>query len=195
MAQLFFKYGTMNSGKSIDILKTAHNYEEQGKRCLLFTSAIDNRTKVGEISSRIGIHHDAIPVYDETNLFAITKEHHHDIDIDCVLVDEAQFLKKHHIIELTHIVDTLDIPVMTWGLKNDFQNHLFEGSQNLLIYADKIEEIKTVCWFCNKKATMNIRLVDGHPVYEGESIQIGGNESYVSVCRHHYHHPCTDGDN
>lgn len=191
MAQLFFKYGTMNSGKSIDILKTAHNYEEQGKKCLLFTSAIDNRTKVGEISSRIGIAEQATPVYKETNIFELVKKEE---DIACVLIDEAQFLKHDHVIQLTQIVDELNIPVMAWGLKNDFQNHLFEGSENLLIYADKIEEIKTICWFCHKKATMQVRLVDGKPVYEGEQIQIGGNESYLSVCRHHYNHPPCTGD-
>lgn len=191
MAQLFFKYGTMNSGKSIDILKTAHNYEEQGKKCLLFTSAIDNRTKVGEISSRIGIAEQATPVYKETNIFELVKKEE---DIACVLIDEAQFLKHEHVIQLTQIVDELNIPVMAWGLKNDFQNHLFEGSENLLIYADKIEEIKTICWFCHKKATMQVRLVDGKPVYEGEQIQIGGNESYLSVCRHHYNHPPCTGD-
>ena len=186
MAQLFFKYGTMNSGKSIDILKTAHNYEEQGKHCLLFTSALDDRTKVGEVSSRIGMAKEAIPVNDETNIFDAVKKYD---NMDCVLIDEAQFLKKHHILQLTQIVDELNIPVMAWGLKNDFQNNLFEGSKNLLIYADKIEEIKTICWFCNKKATMQLRLLDGKPIYEGEQIQIGGNESYLSVCRHHYNHP------
>lgn len=107
----------------------------------------------------------------------------------CILIDEAQFLKKHHIIELARVVDDLNIPVMAFGLKNDFSNELFEGSKYLLIYADKIEEIKTICWFCHKKATMNLRFHEGKPVYQGEQIQIGGNESYLPVCRRCYRNP------
>ena len=103
--------------------------------------------------------------------------------------EEAQFLKKHHVIELTRIVDELGIPVMTFGLKNDFRNQLFEGSEYLLLYADKIEEMKTICWFCAKKATMNLRIHDGKPVYDGEQIMIGGNEAYFPVCRKHYVNP------
>lgn len=186
MAQLFFKYGTMNSGKSAEILKVAHNYEEQGKKIILFTSALDTRKEVGVVSSRIGLEREAIPVNEAMDIFEETKRHH---DIDCVLVDESQFLKKKHVLQLTKIVDELGIPVMAFGLKNDFRNQLFEGSENLLIYADKIEEIKTICWCCNHKATMNLHVVDGQPTYEGEQIQIGGNEAYYSVCRHHYFHP------
>ena len=157
MAQLFFKYGAMNSGKSIDILKVAHNYEEQGKKVVLLTSGVDVR----QMNEKIY----------------------------CVLIDEAQFLKKRHVLQLIKIVDELHIPVMTFGLKNDFKNELFEGSKYLLIYADKIEEMKTICWFCGKKATMNLRIHNGQPVYEGEQVQIGGNESYYPVCRYHYFHP------
>ena len=160
MAQLFFKYGAMNSGKSIDILKVAHNYEEQGKPVVLMTSGVDDRSGRGIIASRIG-----------------------------VLIDEAQFLKKEHVLQLIKIVDELNIPVMAFGLKNDFRNELFEGSKYLLIYADKIEEMKTICWFCPHKATMNLRIHNGKPVYEGEQVQIGGNESYYPVCRKHYFHP------
>lgn len=108
---------------------------------------------------------------------------------NCVLVDEGQFLKRHHILQLTEIVDELEIPVIVYGLKNDFSNRLFEGSEALLLYADKLEEIKTVCWFCDRKATMVLRVKDGEPVYEGEQIQIGGNDSYIPVCRKCYKHP------
>ena len=187
VAQLFFKYGAMNSGKSIEILKVAHNYEEQNKSVLLFTSAIDDRDEVGYVSSRIGIRRQAIPIYDETDIIAIVKEQ--EVKPACILIDESQFLSKEHILDLAHIVDILDIPVMAFGLKNDFQNELFTGSKYLLLYADKIEEIKTICWYCHKKASMNMRVVDGKPVYTGEQIQIGGNESYYPVCRYHYSHP------
>ena len=187
MAQLFFHYGAMNSGKSIEILKVAHNYEEQHKKVILMTSGIDNRTKVGEISSRIGLRRKAIPIFDQTNIFDEVKNNND--DIACVLIDEAQFLKKHHIIELAKVVDDLNIPVMTFGLKNDFKNELFEGSKYLLLYADKIVEMKTICWFCKHKALMNLRINNGKPVYDGEQVQIGGNESYYPVCRYHYFHP------
>ena len=106
-----------------------------------------------------------------------------------MLIDEAQFLKKHHVLELAKVVDELGIPVMTFGLKNDFRNELFEGSKYLLLYADKIVEMKTICWFCKHKALMNLRVHNGKPVYEGEQVQIGGNESYYPVCRRHYFNP------
>lgn len=186
MAQLFFRYGAMNSGKTIEILKVAHNYEEQHKHVVILTSGLDNRDEVGYVSSRIGLRRPAIPIFDETDVYETVASKQ---NIDCVLVDEAQFLKKHHIIELTRIVDELGIPVMTFGLKNDFRNRLFEGSEYLLLYADKIEEMKTICWFCAKKATMNLRIHDGKPVYDGEQIMIGGNEAYFPVCRKHYVNP------
>lgn len=190
MAQLFFKYGAMNSGKSIEILKVAYNYEEQNKSVMIFTSAIDNRDEVGYVSSRIGLKRQAFPVTEDTNIFEEVKGN--SVKPSCILVDESQFLSKDHVIQLATIVDDLDIPVMAFGLKNDFLNELFEGSKYLLLYADKIEEIKTICWFCHKKASMNMRVVDGKPVYSGEQIQIGGNENYLPVCRKHYHNPPLD---
>ncbi len=189
MAQLFFKYGAMNSGKTIELLKTAHNYEEQNKSVALFTPSVDNRDEIGVISSRIkGMRRKAIPVYKDTNI-AVEYMKKYSVSVDCVLVDEAQFLTRDHIIQLTKIVDYLHTPVIAFGLKNDFQNNLFEGSKNLLVYADKIEEIKTICWFCKRKATMNLRINNGKPIYDGDQIQIGGNESYYPVCRYHYFHP------
>ena len=134
----------------------------------------------------------------EMNLFDYVKEKSQkdyaagDGTIACVLIDEAQFLEKHHVLECAKIVDNLHIPVMTFGLKNDFQNHLFEGSKNLLIYADKIDEMKTICHYCGHKATMNLRFANQKPVYEGEQVQIGGDESYYPVCRFHYFHPGVD---
>ena len=187
MAQLFFKYGAMNSGKSIDILKVAHNYEEQGKPVVLMTSGVDDRSGRGIIASRIGLERKVKPIMDDTNIYDYVNKM--DRKIYCVLIDEAQFLKKEHVLQLIKIVDELNIPVMAFGLKNDFRNELFEGSKYLLIYADKIEEMKTICWFCPHKATMNLRIHNGKPVYDGEQVQIGGNESYYPVCRKHYFHP------
>lgn len=184
MAQLFFKYGAMNSGKTIEILKVAHNYEEQNKPVVLMTSGVDTRDGIGTVSSRIGLTREATPIFHETDIFdwiqALSFKPY------CILIDEAQFLEKHHVKQLAQIVDQLGIPVMAFGLKNDFRNELFEGSKYLLLYADKIEELKTICWFCHKKATMNLRVLNGKPVYEGEQIQIGGNEAYFPVCRKHY---------
>lgn len=187
MAQLFYRYGAMNSGKTIEIIKVAHNYEEQNKSVIIMTSAIDTREKAGMIESRIGLEREAYSIANGTNVFEAVQVI--DSKASCVLIDEAQFLTKEHVLQLTQIVDELNIPVIAFGLKNDFQNHLFEGSQALLLYADKIEEMKTICWFCGKKAIMNLRIHDGEPVYEGEQIQMGGNESYYPVCRRHYNHP------
>jgi len=189
MAQLFYKFGTMNSGKSFEIIKVAHNYEEQNKPVLIYSPSIDTRSGSDEIGSRVGMTRKAIPVDEHTDLYEDVKSRLDGADnnrIFCVLIDEAQFLKKQQVLELTRIVDELGIPVMAFGLKNDFQNKLFEGSYNLLIYADKIEEIKTICWYCARKATMVIRFRDGKPVNEGEQIQIGGNEDYKPVCRRCY---------
>ena len=159
VAQFYFKYGAMNSGKSIEIIKVAHNYEEQNKPVELFTSAIDTRVDVGIVNSRAGFQRQATPITEDMDLFETIK------DLTpkryCILIDESQFLS----------------------------NELFEGSKYLLLYADKIEEIKTICWFCHRKAIMNLRISDGKPVYEGEQIQIGGNESYYPVCRRCYKNP------
>ncbi|WP_279083230.1 thymidine kinase [Lactobacillus apis] len=195
MAQLFFHYGTMSSGKTLEILKDAHNYEAQGRKIVLMTSGVDNRSGVGTVASRIGLHRKAIPIEHDMDIFAYIEKINDqekelgDGPIVCVFVDEAQFLERHHVFECARIVDELGIPVMAFGLKNDFQNNLFEGSKNLLIVADKINEIKTICHYCGRKATMNLRIHEGKPVYEGEQVQIGGDESYYPVCRFHYFHP------
>ena len=190
LAQLYYKYGTMNSGKTIEILKVAHNYEEQGKPVVIMTSALDTRDGVGIVSSRIGMRREAIPISNETDIIGLVtrlpKKPY------CVLIDECQFLSKQNVYDLARLVDEYDIPVMAFGLQNDFQNELFEGSKYLLLLADKIEEIKTICQFCSKKATMVLRTENGKPVYHGEQIQIGGNETYIPVCRRHYFHPDLD---
>jgi thymidine kinase len=172
----------MNAGKSTEILKIAHNYEEQNKSVLLFTPAIDDRYGRGKITSRMGLQRDATICNSKTDMFKLTKE----AQPDCVLVDEGQFLTRDQVITLTRIVDQLNIPVIVYGLKNDYRNRFFEGSESLLLLADKIEEIKAVCWHCKKKATMLIKYKDGQPVNEGPQIEIGGNDKYVSVCRKCY---------
>ncbi|HFI0252234.1 TPA: thymidine kinase [Streptococcus suis] len=187
MAQLYYKYGTMNSGKTIEILKVAHNYEEQGKPVVIMTSALDTRDAFGVVSSRIGMRREAVAIDDEMDIFGyIDKLEPRPY---CVLIDEAQFLRRHHVYDLARVVDELGVPVMAFGLKNDFRNELFEGSKHLLLLADKLDEIKTICQYCSKKATMVLRTQDGKPTYEGAQIQIGGNETYIPVCRKHYFSP------
>ena len=185
MAQLYYRYSTMNAGKSIELIKVAYNYEERGKNVLTLIPAVDDRYGIGVITSRIGVQREAIVVNDDTNILELYMRENEKHKIDCVLIDECQFLKKHHVQELVEIVDSCEVPVLAYGLKNDFRNELFEGSYYMLIYADKIEEIKTICW-CGLKATMVARVVDGQIVKQGEQVVIGGNDMYVSLCRKHY---------
>ena len=161
MAQLYYRYSTMNAGKSIELIKVAYNYEERGKTVMTLTPSVDDRFGEGIITSRIGIQREAIAINDDTNileLFIKENEKHH---IDCVLVDECQFLKKHHVLELVEIVDSFEVPVLAYGLKNDFKNELFEGSYYMLVYADKIEEI-------NEKQTNKYVLVKTTENIEGK---------------------------
>ncbi|GMA63924.1 thymidine kinase [Alicyclobacillus fastidiosus] len=187
MAKLYYRFGQMNASKSIQLLTVAHNYEEQGKKVTLFTPAIDARFGRGQISSRVGIAKDAIEVDDDTNLFEQVKEAYP----DCVLVDEVQFLRAYHIQQLARVVDELNIPAIMYGLLKDYRNEFFEGSRAAVLWADQIEEIKTICAHpdCNRKATMILKIKDGVPVYAGEQIEVGGNDLYRSVCRRHYFHP------
>lgn len=185
MAQLYYRYSTMNAGKSIDLIKVAYNYEERGQNVMCLIPAVDDRYGVGVITSRIGVQREATAVGDDTNILELFMKENERQHIDCVLVDECQFLKKHHVQELVEIVDSCNTPVICYGLKNDFRNELFEGSYYMLVYADKIEEIKTICW-CGRKATMVARVVDGKIVKSGDQIVVGGNDLYVSLCRKHY---------
>lgn len=190
LAQLYYKYGTMNSGKTIEILKVAHNYEEQGKPVVIMTSALDTRDGFGLVSSRIGMKREATPITDDMDIFSYINQLSE--KPYCILIDECQFLSKENVYDLARVVDNLNVPVMAFGLKNDFQNELFEGSKYLLLLADKIDEIKTICQYCSKKATMVLRTENGKPVYQGQQIQIGGNETYIPVCRKHYFDPLID---
>ena len=185
MSKLYFRYSTMGAGKSLDLLKTAYNYEERNKNVLLLTSKFDNRHGLDKITSRVGLSMPAISISDSTNIFEYVKLQHSINKYDCVLIDEVQFLTKEHIWQLTDIVDKLDLNVITYGLRIDYRGEPFEGSCYLMALSDKIEELKTICEF-GDKATMNLRVVDGNPVFEGDQVSIGGNESYIPVCRKYY---------
>ncbi len=183
MAKLYFRYGAMGSGKTIDLLKVAYNYEERNKKVILFTPRVDDRFGVGKIKTRIGLERDAEVVDDKMNLYEFIKNYKY--RADCILVDEANFLTKKHVEQLSDVVDYLDIPVICYGLRADFRQNFFTGSGPLMEIADKIEEIKTIC-DCGAKATVNMRVIDGKPTIQGEQVYIGGNESYISVCRKCY---------
>ena len=185
MAQLYYRYSTMNAGKSIEVIKVAYNYEERGKRVLALVPGIDDRYGQGRITSRVGLSREATIVNEDTNILELFMRENSREHIDCVVVDECQFLKRHHVEELVEIVDSFNIPVLAYGLKKDFRNEMFEVSYFMLVYADKIEEIKTICW-CGRKATMVARVIDGRVVKSGEQIMVGGNDMYVSLCRKHY---------
>ena len=179
MAKLYFRYGAMGSSKTANALMVAYNYKERGKKVLLAKPKLDTR-EVGVMHSRIGLEQPCIYVEDlvEKSLEELKQ-------YDCIIVDEAQFCKKEDVKFFTRLVDDLDIPVICYGLRTDFQMNLFEGSMWLLAWADKIEELKTVCW-CGRKATFNARVQNGHIVREGEQIMMGGNSAYVSLCRRHW---------
>ena len=183
MAKLYFHYSSMNAGKSTALLQADHNYFERGMNALLFTARLDDREGVGVISSRIGIKKGALTFENGDNLFNIVEKEKNRSGLDCVLIDEAQFLSKEQVQQLTRGVDKLEIPVLTYGIRTDFMGEVFEGSKFLMGWADEIKEIKTVC-HCGKKATMNARVSkDGKMETAGEQIEIGGNERYISLCR------------
>lgn len=187
MAKLYFYYSAMNAGKSTALLQASYNYQERGLETLLFAPAIDDRDKLGWITSRIGLRAKASLFASHDNLLEQVEAHlNHKKELKCVLIDEAQFLTKKQVLQLTLVVDRLKIPVLCYGLRSDFRAEPFEGSLYLLIWADEINEIKTVC-YCGRKAIMNIRFdAEKHKITEGKQIEIGGNERYVSVCRKHF---------
>ena len=186
MAKLYFSYSTMNAGKSTVLLQASHNYGERGMKTMLFTAELDNRSKVGNISSRIGLSEKASTFNNDDNLFSSVKKRLNTDKISCVFVDEAQFLTKKQVWELSDVVEILNIPVMCFGLRTDFQGKLFEGSSSLLAIADELKEIKTIC-HCGKKANMVVRVdSNGRVLKEGAQIEIGGNEKYISLCRKHW---------
>jgi thymidine kinase len=192
MAKLYFYYSAMNAGKSTALLQSAHNYHERGMRTCLYTTALDRRFGDGEITSRIGISAKAHCFAPETALLDEIGQRHQAAPIDCVLIDEAQFLTRTQVYDLTEVVDRLRIPVLTFGIRTDFKGELFEGSRHLLAWSDKLVELKTVC-HCGAKAIMVLRIgADGRAVQEGQQVEIGGNDRYVSVCRLHFKEQVVD---
>ena len=186
MAKLYFNYSSMNAGKSTALLQADHNYRERGMSTILFTSSKDERYGKNEIVSRIGIKAPATYFFENTNIFNEVHQESTKNHTNCVLIDEAQFLSKDQVFQLGRIVDELNIPVLTFGIRTDFKGELFEGSQYLLAWSDNIKEIKTVC-HCGGKATMVVRInSNGAIVSEGSQIEVGGNESYIPLCRKHF---------
>ena len=187
MAKLYFYYSAMNAGKSTVLLQSAYNYQERGMAVLLFCPVIDDRYGTGKISSRIGITADAIAFDEQLNFFEyVQAEKIKNPKLACILIDEAQFLTKSQVKAVSYIVDKLNLPVLAFGIRSDFQGEPFEGSLALLVLADNLVELKTIC-FCGKKAIMNARMdSQGHFVKEGSQLCIGDNSVYTSMCRKHF---------
>lgn len=182
MAKLYFRYGTMDSSKSMNLLAVAHNYRKQGKRVLLMKPRLDTRFGSSKISSRCGLEADAdVLIDDETTLTPRDFE-----GVDCVLIDEAQFLPPPVIDDLRRITIDPGVPVICYGLRTDFRTHLFPGAQRLMELADRIEEVKVTCQYCQKKAICNLRFINGAPTVRGPQIQLGADEHYAPVCWGHY---------
>ena len=185
MAKLYFRYGTVSSAKTLNLLAVVHNYEQKKQKALLIKPKLDDRFGAELVKSRAGLERKAD--------FLISDESISDFSgpilegVSCVLVDEAQFLSAHCIDHLRDITVTNNIPVICYGLRTDFRSNLFEGSKRLFELADSIEEIKTVCTHCGRKATVNLKLVDGKPTIDGPSVQLGCEETYLPVCFSHYH--------
>jgi len=186
MAKLYFYYAAMNAGKSTTLLQADFNYRERGMQTMLWTADLDDRAGAGTIGSRIGLEAGANRYSDDTNLFDAVVRELIRRKLDCILVDEAQFLTRDHVLQLCRITDDLKIPVLCYGLRTDFQANLFPGSAALLALADTLVELKAVCE-CGRKATMNLRVdADGHAVVAGEQTEIGGNDRYIALCRRHF---------
>lgn len=186
MAKLYFHYSTMNAGKSTLLLQAAHNYRERGMQSYLITAQLDNRAGEGRIASRIGIGEPADTFAPDEDLFAKIEARLAEEPLHCIFIDEAQFLSQAQVWHLARVVDDLGLPVMCYGLRVDFQGNLFAGSSALLAWADEMREVRTIC-HCGKKATMVVRKgADGQAMRDGDQVVIGGNETYLSLCRRHW---------
>ncbi len=186
MAKLYFNYSTMNAGKSTVLLQASHNYHENGMVTYLLTARIDGRAGTGRIASRIGISEEADTFIPGEDLFQKITQRLETGKVDCILVDEAQFLEPEQVWQLARAVDDLGVPIMCYGLRVDFMGNLFPGSATLLALADEMREVRTIC-HCGKKATMVVRMDEtGKALTDGNQVQIGGNETYVSLCRRHW---------
>jgi thymidine kinase len=186
MAKLYFYYASMNAGKSTNLLQADFNYRERGMETMLFTAAVHDRAGFGMVDSRIGLQAQAYPYSLQTDFREVVTAEQRARRLDCVLIDEAQFLSRPQVLQLAGICDDLGIPVLAYGLRTDFQGQLFEGSGALLALADTLVELKAVCE-CGRKATMNLRVDgDGRAVRSGAQTEVGGNERYLSLCRRHF---------
>ena len=186
MAKLYFHYSTMNAGKSTLLLQASYNYRERGMNTLVLAPELDDRFGAGKVTSRIGIEADAHTFRQADDLFALVANRVENDSIHCVLVDEAQFLTREQVFQLGEVTDRLNIPVLAYGLRTDFQGEPFEGSKYLLAWSDNLKELKAIC-HCGTKATMVVRFDEqGNAVTEGSQVEIGGNDRYVSMCRKHF---------
>ncbi len=186
MAKLYFYYSSMNAGKSTALLQSSYNYKERGMNTLVLAPQLDDRFGVGKVTSRIGIETEATTFHADTDLHALIQSRNLEEALHCVLIDEAQFLTREQVFELGEVTDKLNIPVLAYGLRTDFQGEPFEGSKYLLAWADNLKELKAIC-HCGSKATMVVRLDgDGNAVTEGSQVEIGGNDRYISMCRRHF---------
>lgn len=186
MAKLYFYYSSMNAGKSTSLLQSSYNYKERGMNTLVMAPVFDDRFGVGKVTSRIGIESEATTFRTNTNLFDVINAHSANEPLHCVLIDEAQFLTRDQVFQLTEVTDQLHIPVLAYGLRTDFQGEPFDGSKYLLAWADTLKELKAIC-HCGTKATMVVRLdPEGNAVTEGSQVEIGGNDRYISMCRKHF---------
>jgi len=186
MAKLYFYYASMNAGKSTTLLQSSFNYQERGMETMLFTAALDDRYAAGMITSRIGLEAGAYLFDPGTDMRAAVEAEHAVRPLDCVLVDEAQWLSRAQVFQLAAVCDRMGIPVLAYGLRTDFRAQLFEGSAALLAIADTLVELKAVCE-CGRKATMNLRVdAEGRAVREGAQTEVGGNDRYVALCRRHF---------
>ena len=194
MAKLYFYYSAMNAGKSTTLLQADFNYRERGMETMLWTAAHDDRAGVGTIGSRIALSAPAHTYDESVDLFAAVGEELKRRKLDCILIDEAQFLSQRHVLELCEVTDRLRIPVLCYGLRTDFQGKLFPGSAALLALADSLIELKAVC-DCGRKATMNLRVdAEGHAVTSGAQTEIGGNDRYIALCRKHFFERIREGE-
>jgi thymidine kinase len=186
MAKLYFYYSSMNAGKSTNLLQSSYNYRERGMNTLVLAPRLDVRYGEGKVTSRIGIEADAHTFTEDTDLFAFVEAINQDTPLHCVLIDEAQFLTRDQVFQVSEVTDRLNIPVLAYGLRTDFQGEPFEGSKYLLAWADNLKEIKAIC-HCGTKATMVVRMDEsGKAVTQGSQVEIGGNDRYVSMCRKHF---------
>jgi len=186
MAKLYFYYSSMNAGKSTALLQSSYNYRERGMNTVVMAPKLDNRYGVGKITSRIGLEAEATVFAPEDDLLDIVKAMVAEAPLHCVLIDEAQFLTKDQVFQLGEVTDALNIPVLAYGLRTDFQGEPFEGSMYLLSWSDNLRELKAIC-HCGSKATMVLRMDEsGNAVREGSQVEIGGNDRYVSMCRKHF---------